>query len=42
MQEVRELPYGAYRVFYHVGPTVEVLSVQHGSRLLRPDELQGD
>ena len=41
-QEVRELLYGAYRVFYHVGANVEVLSIQHGSRLLRPDELRGD
>ena len=41
-QEVRELLYGAYRVFYHVGPNVEVLNIQHGSRLLRPDELRGD
>jgi toxin ParE1/3/4 len=41
-QEVRELIYGPYRVFYHVGPTVEVLTVQHGSMLLRPDELTGD
>lgn len=41
-QEIREIIYGAYRVFYHIGPGVEVLSVQHGSRLVRPDELEGD
>ena len=28
-RDVRELIFGAYRVFYRVGPAVEVLSVRH-------------
>ncbi|MDA3935726.1 MAG: type II toxin-antitoxin system RelE/ParE family toxin [Actinomycetota bacterium] len=39
---VRELICGAYRVFYHVGSTVEVLSVRHGSQLIRTDEVRQD
>jgi len=42
VREVRELIIGAYRVFYRVGSAVEVLSVRHGSQLLRPDEVSGD
>ena len=38
-REVRELVYGAYRVFYRVGGIVEVLTVRHGSQLLREDEV---
>jgi plasmid stabilization system protein ParE len=38
-REVRELVYGAYRVFYRVGAIVEVLTVRHGSQLLREDEV---
>ena len=41
-RDVRELIFGAYRVFYRLRSAVEVLSVRHGSRLLRPDELRGD
>jgi plasmid stabilization system protein ParE len=41
-REVRELILGAYRVFYRVGPTVEVLSVRHGSQLIRTDEVSED
>ena len=41
-REVRELIFGAYWVFYRVGSAVEVLSVRHGSRLIRPDEVGGD
>jgi toxin ParE1/3/4 len=41
-RDVRELIFGAYRVFYRVGPAVEVLSVRHGSRLVRPEEIHGD
>ena len=37
--EVREIIYGAYRVFYQVGDVVEVLTVRHGSQLLRADEV---
>lgn len=35
---VRELVYGAYRVFYRLHDSVEVLTVRHGSQLLREDE----
>jgi toxin ParE1/3/4 len=38
-REVRELVYGAYRVFYRVGDIVEVLTVRHSSQLLREDEV---
>ncbi|MDZ4064785.1 MAG: type II toxin-antitoxin system RelE/ParE family toxin [Coriobacteriia bacterium] len=41
-REVRELIFGAYRVFYRVGSAVEVLSVRHGSQLIRGDEVRGD
>ncbi len=41
-REVRELLFGAYRVFYRVGSAVEVLSVRHGSQLIRPDEVRRD
>lgn len=41
-RDVRELIFGAYRVFYRVGSAVEVLSVRHGSQLIRPDEVRGD
>jgi len=37
--EVREIIYGAYRVFYQVGDVVEVLTVRHGSQMLRDDEV---
>jgi plasmid stabilization system protein ParE len=36
---VRELIYGAYRVFYRVGSAVEILSVRHDSQLVRPEEV---
>jgi len=39
---VRELVYGAYRVFYRVGDAVTVLSVRHGSQLIRDEEVSGD
>ena len=42
LREVRELLFGAYRVFYRIGSAVEVLSVRHGSRLIRRDELAGN
>ena len=41
-REVRELVFGAYRVFYRVGSAVEVLCVRHGSQLIRPDEVSRD
>jgi len=41
-RHVRELIFGAYRVFYRVGSAVEVLSVRHGSQLIRTDEVCGD
>lgn len=34
---VREVVFGAYRVFYRVDAAVEVLSVRHGSRQFRPE-----
>jgi toxin ParE1/3/4 len=39
---VRELVHGSYRVFYRVQTAVEVLSVRHGSQLIRPEELHED
>jgi plasmid stabilization system protein ParE len=39
---VRELIYGAYRVFYRVGSAVEILSVRHGSQLIRPEDVSED
>jgi len=41
-RHVRELVFGAYRVFYRVGTAVEVLSVRHGSQLIRSNEVGGD
>jgi len=41
-REIRELIFGSYRVFYRVGSAVEVLSVRHGSQLIRPDEVGKD
>ena len=41
-REVRELVFGAYRVFYRVGPAVEVMSVRHGSQLIRSDDVRED
>lgn len=38
---VREMVFGAYRVFYEVGSDVEVLTVRHGSQQLDEDELRG-
>jgi toxin ParE1/3/4 len=37
--EVREIIYGAFRVFYQVGDVVEMLSVRHGSQIVREDEV---
>lgn len=41
-RDVRELIFGAYRVYYRVGSAVEVLSVRHGSQLIRSDEVCED
>ena len=41
-RDVRELVYGAYRVFYRVGDAVSVLSVRHGSRLIRDEDVPRD
>ena len=41
-REVRELIYGAYRVFYRVDEAVRVLSVRHGSQMIREDEVAGE
>ncbi|MDF1543339.1 MAG: type II toxin-antitoxin system RelE/ParE family toxin [Anaerosomatales bacterium] len=39
---IREIIFGAYRVFYRVGTGVEILSVRHGSQLIRPEEVNED
>lgn len=39
---VREMVWGAYRVFYEVGAHVEILTVRHGRQRLDEDEFQGD
>jgi plasmid stabilization system protein ParE len=41
-RRTRELIYGAYRVFYRVGSTVQVLSVRRGSQVVRRGELEED
>jgi len=41
-RDVRELIFGAHRVFYRVGLAVEVLSVRHGSQLIRSAEVCED
>lgn len=41
-REIRELVFGAYRVFYRVGSSMDVMSVRHGSQLLRAEEVVGD
>ena len=41
-RDVRELVYGAYRVFYRVGDAVSVLSVRHGSQLIRDEDVPRD
>lgn len=40
LREVREIIFGAYRVFYRVGSAEEVLSIRHGSQLIRPGEVR--
>ena len=39
---VREMVWGAYRVFYEPGEEVEILTVRHGRQQLDEDEFQGD
>jgi plasmid stabilization system protein ParE len=39
---VRELVYGAYRVFYRVDDAVRVLSVRPGSQLIRDEDFSED
>jgi toxin ParE1/3/4 len=41
-RNIRELIFGAYRVFYRVGSAVEVMSVRHGSQLIRSAEVSGE
>jgi toxin ParE1/3/4 len=38
-RRVRELIYGAHRVFYRVDEAVVVLTVRHASQLIREDEV---
>ncbi len=37
---IRELTYGAYRVFYQIGEAVEVITVRRGSELLRESDFR--
>ena len=39
---VRELVWGAYRVFYEIGADVEILTVRHGSQRLDENKFRGD
>ena len=39
---VRELIFGSYRIFYRVSSAVEILSVRHGSQLIRVEEVRED
>lgn len=41
-RRVRELIFGTYRVFCRVSSAVEVLSVRHGSQMIRSKEVGGD
>jgi len=41
-REVREPVYGAYRVFYHAGDSISVLSVRHGSQRISDEDVSGD
>jgi len=36
---VRELIYGAYRVFYRIDVAIVILTVRHASQLIREDEV---
>lgn len=38
---VREIIFGAYRVIYQVGVSVEVLTIRHGSQLLGEEDGSG-
>ena len=42
VRTVRELLVGACRVFCRIGAAVEILSVRHGSQLVRPKEVGED
>ena len=39
---IREMVFGAYRVFYEIGTDVEILTVRHGSQALDEHEFLGD
>ena len=39
-KSIREVIFGAYRVFYRVRSDVEILTIRRGSQLLRLDELE--
>ena len=39
---VRELVYGAYRLFYRVNDVITVLTVRHASQLIRDEEVKDD
>jgi toxin ParE1/3/4 len=41
-EDVRELIFESYRVFYEVGESVEILTVRRGSELLDENELVRD
>lgn len=39
---IREMVWGAYRIFYEVGTDVEILTVRRGSQRLDEEEFRGD
>ena len=39
---IREMVWGAYRVFYEVGTDVEILTVRHGRQRMDEDEFRED
>jgi toxin ParE1/3/4 len=39
---IREMVWGAYRVFYEVGVDVEILTIRHGRQRLDEDEFHED
>jgi toxin ParE1/3/4 len=39
---IREMVWGAYRIFYEVGTAVEILTVRHGRQRLDEEEFRED
>ena len=42
VHRIREVIFGAYRVIYTVRDQVEILTVRHGSQMLRDSEIDDD